>query len=555
MRAESEHTEIIQGEQQTREAVLRFFAGARTRMDISAASMTQAGSAGSDEITRSLVALKERGVRARLVTEISRKDIEAARLAVQLLEVRHLPGLKATFAVTDGEYLSSPVPGEGARTLPVIYSNAENLVRQHQYIFDTLWNRGEPAGRRIRALESGSDLPEFELMRDSRKIKEVYLSAVRNAKERILLLCPSPGAFHRDERIGVVGDLLAAARRGVDVKLLAPIDQSVLGRLEEGLGKMAKGTFAFRPIPAPETPETVTILVADDALALTIDDDDPMTPEFDLGLGVATLVTQKARMRANIRFFERSWMESELREAERAARQREEASRRRAELMQDILTHDIRNFNQVTRLNAELLQDQVTDKDSKKRVAAILKSVDGSSRLIERTKKLGNILSALSVDLAPVSVKSSLERSLSLVRKGNPERKLLVESRAKGKVLGDPLLDEVFTNLLTNSVRYTEGDPVRIRVDQKEAKLDSEDGKDSVACWKLTFTDWGRGIPDPMKPTVFRRYLETAKGSGLGMSIVHALVSERYGGRVEVRDRVEGDHTQGTKVEVWLRKA
>ncbi len=248
-------------------------------------------------------------------------------------------------------------------------------------------------------------------------------------------------------------------------------------------------------------------------------------------------------------------MESELREAERVARQREEANRRRAELMQDILTHDIRNFNQVTRLNAELLGDQVKDRDSKKRISAILKAVDGSSRLIERTKKLGNILSDAAVELRPVGVKPSIERSISLVRKANPERTLRVKSKLKGRVLADGLLDEVFTNILSNSVKYTEGNPVNVVIEQEVVRMEEGTGGGPSECWKITFVDYGRGIPDDMKPVVFRRYLETAKGSGLGMSIVHALVTERYGGKVGVKDRVEGDHTKGTKAEVWLRKA
>jgi signal transduction histidine kinase len=73
--------------------------------------------------------------------------------------------------------------------------------------------------------------------------------------------------------------------------------------------------------------------------------------------------------------------------------------------------------------------------------------------------------------------------------------------------------------------------------------------------YKIAFTDHGRGIPDQVKPRVFTRYLETVRGSGLGLSIVYALVVDRYSGKVEVRNRVEGDYRQGTVIEVWLHKA
>jgi signal transduction histidine kinase len=58
-----------------------------------------------------------------------------------------------------------------------------------------------------------------------------------------------------------------------------------------------------------------------------------------------------------------------------------------------------------------------------------------------------------------------------------------------------------------------------------------------------------------MKPSVFKRYLETATGSGRGLSIVHALVTDRYRGRVAVRDRVPGDHAKGSTIDLWLPSA
>jgi signal transduction histidine kinase len=72
---------------------------------------------------------------------------------------------------------------------------------------------------------------------------------------------------------------------------------------------------------------------------------------------------------------------------------------------------------------------------------------------------------------------------------------------------------------------------------------------------EISISDDGPGIPDEVKPTLFARYLESAKGSGLGMSIVHALVVERFKGEVEILNRVPGDYTRGTTVKIWLPKS
>ena len=73
--------------------------------------------------------------------------------------------------------------------------------------------------------------------------------------------------------------------------------------------------------------------------------------------------------------------------------------------------------------------------------------------------------------------------------------------------------------------------------------------------YKVAITDHGKGIPDVAKGKVFTRYLETARGSGLGLSIVYALVVDRYSGKVRVRNTVEADFRQGTVIELWLPAA
>jgi signal transduction histidine kinase len=72
-------------------------------------------------------------------------------------------------------------------------------------------------------------------------------------------------------------------------------------------------------------------------------------------------------------------------------------------------------------------------------------------------------------------------------------------------------------------------------------------------CWKVSISDLGEGIPDNVKISLFSRYTKGAKeANGIGMSIVHALVIGRYGGRVGVRDRVEGNYSKGAVLDVWL---
>jgi CHASE3 domain sensor protein len=237
--------------------------------------------------------------------------------------------------------------------------------------------------------------------------------------------------------------------------------------------------------------------------------------------------------------------------------QKEQRVRREAELLRDILTHDIRNFNQVSRMSADILSEMFNnDPEAAKMIAALSNSIDGSTQLVDRAKKLGKVLSEGKVKLYPVELMKSIDDSMNLAKDSTKnlgktvldELKVVDQNEKKIlKVMGDELIDEVFVNLYVNSIKYSDGQKVVIQTNIQS----SEDGH----FWMVSVTDFGRGIPDDQKKVLFQRYHQTSTGRGLGMSIVHALVVERYRGKIEVKDRVPGDYTQGTTINLWLIKA
>jgi signal transduction histidine kinase len=93
------------------------------------------------------------------------------------------------------------------------------------------------------------------------------------------------------------------------------------------------------------------------------------------------------------------------------------------------------------------------------------------------------------------------------------------------------LLDQVFTNLLTNAVKYS-GDSRAIDV-----SLATQGGRVEVA-----IRDYGIGIPEDELPQLFTRYFRasTARGiagTGIGLDLARNLV-EMHGGEVAVASRI-----------------
>ena len=425
-----------------------------------------------------------------------------------------------------------------------------------------------PAEARINALESDAAHHGIEIIREPPKIEQTLLDLIATAREEVLFLFPTSNAFHREERIGAIDSLVAAASKGVSVSILTPADSAIEhmihtlnSRSESGPGM----SIGFRKITEARTRDTVTILAVDRKSSLVIEQRDDLQPEFNHAVGIATYSTSNSTVLAAIRFFERMWEGVEMREREELLLERERSSRMSAELLQNILSHDMRNFNQIAKFNAEMLKENqgMSTADRERILNELTKAIDQSTDLIDKAKRLGKIMAQQKVKLEAEDLQASFERSMSIVRAANPHRSIRVVGPVldqKPLVMADDLLDEVITNILSNAVKYTEGPEVNVKVEiDSKPQLPGSPGHDTSAgtagCWRLGIADHGRGIPDDLKGAVFSRYLETAKGSGLGLSIVRALVVERYSGTVGVRNRIEGDYSKGTIVEIAIPKA
>ena len=83
-------------------------------------------------------------------------------------------------------------------------------------------------------------------------------------------------------------------------------------------------------------------------------------------------------------------------------------------------------------------------------------------------------------------------------------------------------LDQVFTNLISNAVKYGEGKPISITLEKKANKA------------IISVKDRGLGIPDEDKERIFDRFERTSVakqygGLGLGLYIVRQIVTAHNG--------------------------
>ena len=221
---------------------------------------------------------------------------------------------------------------------------------------------------------------------------------------------------------------------------------------------------------------------------------------------------------------------------------RAESSQDRATLFADLLVHDISNYHQAILVCLNLLE--MEDLPAGLREQTLLDANSELMRadaLIRNVRRLGMVDRLAGSSFVAVDLVQSIRESYQIVARTPGARGLKFGVNGEMGVCfvaANALLNDVFINLFYNSVQYAKDELI---IDVAISSVTHE-GRN---WWEIRVTDHSRGIEPDRKAKLFERYMDRAHGTGLGLSVVYALV-QAFGGTIFVDDRVAGDYTQGT---------
>jgi K+-sensing histidine kinase KdpD len=234
--------------------------------------------------------------------------------------------------------------------------------------------------------------------------------------------------------------------------------------------------------------------------------------------------------------------------------------KKHSELLLDLVTHDIGNYHQIIQTSLELVisvlkknKTNVLPQDSEKIFSFLTTAKNAlmrSQSFVDNIRTLERLYRQKDLKLVSRNLPDAINDAYSTVERtlcdNNPHGKKISLSMAQVgghpldiNIMAEDLLDEIFINLFSNTIKYTDSSEVKIDVTIRDYFIGE------TKYWMITISDYGKGIPDSMKKELFERFYSKAKGSGLGLSIVRALV-ERYRGKIWVGDKVYEDYTKGT---------
>ncbi|MBA3978252.1 MAG: HAMP domain-containing histidine kinase [Nitrosopumilus sp.] len=173
---------------------------------------------------------RERGVKFRYVTEITKDNIEYVKQMLSFSEIRHLDGMRGNFEVADEREYVAVASLEKAQSIPqLIFSNIPEIVEQQQFVFDSFWKIATPANQKIREIEDGVTPTKTMVFSDYHDAVRKEVEMIKNAKKEIQIMYSTVNAFHIQEKDGVLQLIkeMAEQNENLKVSILSPIDTSI----------------------------------------------------------------------------------------------------------------------------------------------------------------------------------------------------------------------------------------------------------------------------------------------------------------------------------------
>ncbi|WGI17866.1 PAS domain S-box protein [Methanonatronarchaeum sp. AMET-Sl] len=212
----------------------------------------------------------------------------------------------------------------------------------------------------------------------------------------------------------------------------------------------------------------------------------------------------------------------------------------REKFLQSILRHDVKNKANITQGYLNLLEETNLSEEQQEFVKKAKKGSEESIDIIEKVKILQEAGSEK--ELKTVNLNQTLREVINTNQEQAKEKNIEIKSNIDStcKVQADPLINEMFSNLIENAIKHSKCKKIIISTKQDEDKCIT------------TIEDDGKGIPDKQKTKIFEKGYKKGEtgGTGLGLYIVKKI-TESYGGNIKLKDSELG----GAKFKVKLKKA
>lgn len=211
----------------------------------------------------------------------------------------------------------------------------------------------------------------------------------------------------------------------------------------------------------------------------------------------------------------------------------------RAMLYLDLMSHDFRNQLQIILGSTMIMESMLREPDSRRLLGQIVSAVERCQSMISKVKVTEPLMS---VALRPRRLDSAIASVADRYSQSHKDTIFEVDIQVDMAIAdSDQFLELLITNIIENAVQHNARPDKRVWITLREAS----------GGYTFSVADNGEGISDSLRTSIFdvsRRY------GGVGLHQAKQIC-EKYGCRIEVRDRVSGQPCNGAEFVIYFPMA
>ena len=568
----SERTEIWYGVDNIISRSLEVLSRMQTTYDLCLDSTGVSPILEIEPIKKAYFELKNRGVKIRIITEITIQNISYCKEIMNIGDVRHLEGIKGNFVIADGAKYAGIANTRDGNLPQLISSNVMAFVEQQQYFFEMLWDKAIPAKKRIREIEEGRSPEKLEIIEDTQKSISRAFDIMNRTQKELLVLFATPRTFS----LALLGEAASIYRKisenGVDIKLLVP--RGTVDHIEEN-EQMAKVGQISPSINLRFTEvdlnTRITIMISDRNEFMSWELRDDTLDDPYLAGGIATYSNIKSIASSYAIIFDNLWKITEFAENLRMANIKLEGNEKVMKESINIAAHELRTPIQPLLGLSEVVRDRILNlakqlqsweqeevvyrqlqddaspaiparSDSNYRSSSLASSIEeiiGMVDVVNRNAKRLEKLTSSLLDVSRIENNKSLglsKENFNLVQK---IRNVIYDIKSSQGEKADAIeivyhapdepimieadktrIYEVVSNLLRNAIKFTDSGTITIT-----SRLE---GKNAI----ISIKDTGRSIDPELMPRLFTKFASKSEtGTGLGLYLSKKII-EAHDGKI-----------------------
>jgi two-component system, OmpR family, sensor histidine kinase VicK len=560
-----EKMEVIQGTEEVIKLVLDNLTPTQEKLDIcvDAAGITLITS--NEYILNEYCKAKDRGVKIRIITDITSSSISYSKKIIPIAEVRHMNGLIGSFGISEKDYISTDISPFGTASQRAIHCNIKAFVQQQQYFFNIIWKKAIPVEQKIQEIERGIKVEKIETITDPSEIESTYVQLLHNATNEILLIFPTSNSMQRQPNIRIFQLLKEKINHhnGIQIRIISPSPISPLfsnkslkektnQELELGNSNIYKNNIFIRDIDVTLSTKS-TILVVDRKESLVMEVKDDLKEKFSDSVGFGTYSNSSATVLSYVSIFESLWIQTDLYRQLKDANEQLKIHDTMQKDFIHIAAHELKNPIQPILGLSNLLMKHKPTTDEKE-FHNIVKTINRNAKkliqlttdILDITKietnnlnlnkelfNLGDLISAIIEDYKDQLDNENVKLASKFIYSSKPDEKK--ENREENKcnisVFADRTrINQVISNLLNNAIKFTNKGFINIMIEKKytENKVN------------ISVKDTGCGIDQIILPKLFSKFATKSKGgTGLGLYISKNII-ETHGGQICANNNKDG---------------